>query len=105
MKTIKGFPGAECVFQLIKLMNSLAAGIYEGPIPGIIISNGDGRHPFIIGSAKDIEVVDSFTDVVPTVRIRGGPEGEIVVDPAIPQIVKVGKDNAGKAVFLTNIDE
>lgn len=97
-------PGAECIFLLMRLREMLVSGVLQGPIVGNI-RDGEVRHPFVIRDAADIEVLEELKAAhVPPVRIRGGPGGDILVVPEEPFTVRVGKDGAGKPIFLTELE-
>lgn len=94
---MKEYPGAQCLQQLLRLKELMGNGSYTPPIAGII--RGKESFSFVLSGPDDI-VVEGSENGHSLVSVRQG-DVKFLVSAKEAYELRVGKDDAGKAIFLS----
>lgn len=96
----KILPGAQCIYQLLRLKELIKEGDYSPPILGVI-RREKSSSSFVLFDAEDIQIKN--TNGHPAIAIKQGSE-QILVSAEEECALRVGVDGRGRAVFLSLIE-
>lgn len=96
-------PGTESIAKMVRLKELVERGELTPPIPGLIL-NCQKVFPFELTSPDDIQVIPTAQDLPPKILMKVKDGEEIILTAEKDFTIKVGRDAAGKPIFLTNLD-